>query len=107
MAILLSNNIAQCDDRAAPFAVVGWAWTGRYIILDEALGRGVSISDLISAGYLSVLAMVFSSVAIPLCISGGPILYIFCIWPPFPWKPTAGKKFSIFFHKDHNKYTMK
>ena len=35
-------------------------------------GRGVSIPDFISAGYLPVLAMVFSSVAIPLCISGGP-----------------------------------
>ena len=34
MAILLSNNIAQCGDvRAA----VGWAWTGRNLILDEAL----------------------------------------------------------------------
>ena len=37
-------------------------------------GRGVSIPDLISAGYLPVLAIVFSSVAIPsrLCIYGGP-----------------------------------
>ena len=35
-------------------------------------GRGLSIPDLISAGYLPVLAMVFSGVAIPLCISGGP-----------------------------------
>ena len=41
MAILLSKNIAQCDDRAArrppDRAAVGWAWTGRNIILDEAL----------------------------------------------------------------------
>ena len=36
MAILLSKNIAKCDDRAA----VGWAWTGRNLILDEAL-RGI------------------------------------------------------------------
>ena len=35
-------------------------------------GRSVSIPDWIYAGYLPVLAMVFSSVAIPLCISGGP-----------------------------------
>ena len=33
MAILLSNDIAQCDDHAA----VGWAWTGRNLILDEAV----------------------------------------------------------------------
>ena len=47
MAILLSKNIAQCDDRARPHglttarrddrAAVGWAWTGRNLILDEAL----------------------------------------------------------------------
>ena len=47
MAILLSKNIAQCDDRARPrgattawrddCAAVGWAWTGRNLILDEAL----------------------------------------------------------------------
>ena len=52
MAILLSKNIAQCDDRARPRgdraarrredraarrAAVGWAWTGRNLILDEAL----------------------------------------------------------------------
>ncbi len=45
MAILLSKNIAQCDDRARPCATarrddraaVGWAWTGRNLILDEAL----------------------------------------------------------------------
>ena len=36
MAILLSNNIAQCDARAT----VGWAWTGRNLILDEALYGG-------------------------------------------------------------------
>ena len=35
-------------------------------------GRGVSIPDLIYAGYLPVTAMVLSSVSIPLCISGGP-----------------------------------
>ena len=50
MAILLSQNIAQCDDRARPRgattarrddrAAVGWAWTGRNLILDEALSRG-------------------------------------------------------------------
>ena len=32
------------------------------------------------------------------------------IWPPFPWKPTAGKFFfyfiSIFFHTDHNKINI-
>ena len=42
MAILLSKNIAQCDDRATTArrddrAAVGWAWTGRNLILDEAL----------------------------------------------------------------------
>ena len=49
MAILLSKNIAQCDDRAErrprgattarcdDRAAVGWAWTGRNLILDEAL----------------------------------------------------------------------
>ncbi len=54
MAILLSKNIAQCDDRARPRgattaprddrtvrrphrATTGWAWTGRNLILDEAL----------------------------------------------------------------------
>ena len=47
MAILLSKNIAQCDDRTRPRgattarrddrAAVGWAWTGRNLILDEAL----------------------------------------------------------------------
>ena len=30
------------------------------------------MTDFISAGYLPVLALVFSSIAIPLCISGGP-----------------------------------
>ena len=39
MAILLSKNIAQCDDRAA----VDWAWTGRNLILDEALPRAIRI----------------------------------------------------------------
>ena len=42
-------------------------------------GRGVSIPDLISAGYLPVLAMVFSSVAIPLCISGGLSLLLLTV----------------------------
>ncbi len=49
MAILLRKNIAQCDDHAArrprgattarrdDRAAVGWAWTGRNLILDEAL----------------------------------------------------------------------
>ena len=42
MAILLSKNIAQCDDRATTArrdgrAAGGWAWTGRNLILDEAL----------------------------------------------------------------------
>ena len=32
----------------------------------------MSIPDLISAGYLPVLAIVSISVAFPLCISGGP-----------------------------------
>ena len=61
MAILLSKNIAQCDDRARPRgattarrddrAAVGWAWTGRNLILDEALGGGVLlyIKDTIPA----------------------------------------------------------
>ena len=43
MAISLSKNIAQCDDRARPRddrAAVGWAWTGRNLILDEALMLG-------------------------------------------------------------------
>ena len=42
MAILLSKNIAQCDDRARrdDRAAVGWAWTGRNLILDEALLLG-------------------------------------------------------------------
>ena len=43
MPILLSKNIAKCDDRAQPRgdrAAVGWAWTGRNLILDEALGGG-------------------------------------------------------------------
>ena len=47
-------------------------------------GRGVSIPDLISAGFLSVLAMVFSSVAIPLCISGGPYLTYSAFSPSCP-----------------------
>ena len=38
MAILLSNNIAQCDGRAVVTrAAIGWAWTGSNLILDEAL----------------------------------------------------------------------
>ena len=49
MAILLSNNIAQCDDSAVrrprgattarrdDLAAVGWAWTGRNVMLDGAL----------------------------------------------------------------------
>ena len=55
MAILLSKNIAQCDDRARPRgatttrrddrAAVGWAWTGRNLILDEALLEGCSSSS--------------------------------------------------------------
>ena len=35
-------------------------------------GRGARIPDFISAGYLPVFAIVFSSIAIPLCIYGGP-----------------------------------
>ena len=64
MAILLSKNIAQCDDRVArrpcgattarrdDRAAVGWAWTGRNLILDEAL-------DVINAklSYLSTLML--------------------------------------------------
>ena len=54
MAILLSKNIAQCDDRAArrprgattarrdDRTAVGWAWTGRNLILDEALEQAVA-----------------------------------------------------------------
>ena len=54
MAILLNKNIAQCDDRAPPRgamtarrddrAAVGWAWTGRNLILDEALHDGEPVS---------------------------------------------------------------
>ena len=47
-------------------------------------GRGVSIPDLISAGYLPVLAMVFSNVAIPLCISGGPYFTYSAFSPSSP-----------------------
>ena len=47
-------------------------------------GRGVSIPDLISAGYLPVLAMVFSSVAIPWCISGGPYFTYSAFSPSSP-----------------------
>ena len=61
MAILLSKNIAQCDDRARPRAAttarrddraaVGWAWTGRNLILDEALPvAGVSASGRVMRG---------------------------------------------------------
>ena len=39
-------------------------------------GRGASIPDMISAGYLPVLVMVFSSIAIPLCILEVHILHI-------------------------------
>ena len=43
MAILLSENIAQCGDRTA----VGWAWTGRNLILDEALcGHNIVTPEL-------------------------------------------------------------
>ena len=47
-------------------------------------GRGVSIPDLISAGYLPVLAIVFSSGAIPLCISGGPYFTYSAFSPSSP-----------------------
>ena len=47
-------------------------------------GRVVSIHDFISAGYLPVLAMVFSSVAIPLCISGGPYFTYSAFSPSSP-----------------------
>ena len=49
MAILLSKNIAQCDDRARrdDRAAVGWAWTGRNLILDEAL-IGLTFSRLVA-----------------------------------------------------------
>ena len=52
MAILLRRNIAQCDDRAAQRQcgattarrdnrpAVGWVWTSRNLILDEALIAG-------------------------------------------------------------------
>ena len=57
MAILLSKNIAQYDDRARhddraarrpcdDRAAVGWAWTGRNPILDEALVRMHSFNHL-------------------------------------------------------------
>ena len=37
--IISNGNIAQCDDRARrdDRVAVGWAWTGRNLILDEAL----------------------------------------------------------------------
>ena len=52
-------------------------------------GRGVSIPGLISAGYLPdclfvCLAIVFSSVAIPLCISGGPYFTYSAFSPSSP-----------------------
>ena len=47
-------------------------------------GRGVSIPDLIYAGYLPVLAMVFSSFAIPLCISGGTYFTYSALSPSSP-----------------------
>ncbi len=57
MAIFLSKNIAQCDDRARPRGAttarrddrtaVGWAWTGRNLILDEALcGHNIVTPEL-------------------------------------------------------------
>ena len=64
----------------------------------------MSIPDLISAGYLPVLAMVFSSVAIPLCISGGPYFTysafspssptLFWFWMPFRFLRLS-KEFSF------------
>ena len=47
-------------------------------------GRGVSIPYLISAGYVPVTAMLFSSVAIPLCISGGPYFTYSAFSPSYP-----------------------
>ena len=44
----------------------------------------MSIPDLISAGYLPVLAMVFISVAIPLYISGGPYFTYSAFSPSSP-----------------------
>ena len=50
--------------------IIGRRFAGGLCFI-PGFGRGVSIPDLIFAGYLPVLAMVFSSVEIPLCISGG------------------------------------
>ena len=57
-------------------------------------GRGVSIPDLIYAGYLPVLAVMFSSVAIPLCISGGP----YFIYSAF--SSSSPTLFRLFVHLD-------
>ena len=75
MAILLSKNIAQCDDRARPRgtttarrddrAAVGWAWTGRNLILDEALAtaytRPAASSTVAVVGASTIVGLMPSS----------------------------------------------
>ena len=73
MAILLSKNIAQCDDRAArrpsgvtterrdDRAAVGWAWTGRNLILDEALYIYIYIYIYILNVFIYLLFVLYSA----------------------------------------------
>ena len=63
MAILLSKNIAQCDDHALPRgattarrddrAAVGWAWTGRN--LDEALAGGLKCINYCVCSHVNII----------------------------------------------------
>ena len=66
MAILLSKNIAQCDGRARrdDRAAVGWAWTGRNLILDEALIRGHNFTLVKKQSRLDVRKFLFSQMTI-------------------------------------------
>ena len=59
MAILLSKNIAQCDDRARhdDRAAVGWAWTGRNLILDEALCGAIHVCVTVFKSYVSAIQL--------------------------------------------------
>ena len=71
IAILLSKNIAQCDDRAGPRgattarrddrAAVGLAWTGRNLILDEALGPMESFDAMFIVGIYSGKGIIITS----------------------------------------------
>ena len=47
-------------------------------------GIGASSPDFSSAGHLPVFAIVFSSIAIPLCISGGPYFTYSAFSPSSP-----------------------